>query len=53
MNKNPQPNTPHEEEGQILLDGVNEVIPDLYEEDIFEQLDALLDSDEKQETDNG
>jgi hypothetical protein len=46
MNKYPQPNTPNEVEGQILLDGVNEVIPDYYEEDMFEQLDALINSDD-------
>ena len=42
MNKNPQANTPEEEEGQTLLDGVNEVIPDIYEDDIFEQLDDMI-----------
>jgi hypothetical protein len=32
----------HNSEGQDLLDGVNEVIPDCYEEDIFEQLDDMI-----------
>jgi hypothetical protein len=40
-----EPNN-HNSEGQDLLDSVNEIIPDCYEEDIFEQLDDMINSDD-------
>ena len=33
-----------QQEGQTLLDGVSEQVPDGYDDDIFTQLDELLDN---------